>query len=67
MKDILQDIVAHTHALGFLSIVKVTSDEKTLVESMADDRSVILTASTNNPVAEFTGTFGMPNFAFKKS
>ena len=23
MKDILQDIVAHTHALGFLSIVKV--------------------------------------------
>ena len=61
MKDILQDIVAHTHALGFLSIVKVTSDEKTLVESMAEDRSVILTASTNNPVAEFTGTFGMPN------
>jgi hypothetical protein len=61
MKDILQDIVAHTHALGFLSLVKVTSDTNTTVESMAEDRSVILTASTNNPVAEFTGTFGMPN------
>ena len=61
MKDILQDIVAHTHALGFLSLVKVTSDTDTTVESMAEDRSVILTASTNNPVAEFTGTFGMPN------
>ena len=24
MKDILQDVVAHTHALGFLSLVKVT-------------------------------------------
>ena len=61
MKDILQDIVAHTHALGFLSLVKVTSDTDTTVESMSEDRSVILTASTNNPVAEFTGTFGMPN------
>jgi hypothetical protein len=28
---------------------------------MADDRSVILSAATASPVAEFTGTFGMPN------
>ena len=27
MKDILQDIVAHTHALGFLNIVKVNGDD----------------------------------------
>ena len=61
MKDILQDIVAHTHALGFLSLVKVTSDSDTSVESMADDRSVILSGATHTPVAEFSGTFGMPN------
>ena len=61
MKDILQDIVAHTHALGFLSLVKVTSDSDTSVESMADDRSVILSGAIHTPVAEFTGTFGMPN------
>ena len=61
MKDILQDIVAHTHALGFLSLVKVTSDSDTSVESMADDRSVILSGATHSPVAEFSGTFGMPN------
>jgi hypothetical protein len=24
MKDILQDIVAHTHSLGFLPLVKIT-------------------------------------------
>ena len=60
MKDILQDIVAHTHALGFLSIVKVTGEEKTTIDSMAEDRSVIMTATTHNAtVAE--GTFGMPN------
>jgi hypothetical protein len=62
MKDILQDVVAHTHSLGFLSIVKVTNtDSATTVESMADDRSVILSAATHSPVSEFEGTFGMPN------
>jgi len=61
MKDILQDIVAHTHALGFLSLVKITNNDDTAIESMAEDRSVILSATTHSPVAEFTGTFGMPN------
>ena len=61
MKDILQDIVAHTHALGFLSLVKVSNDEGTTIDSMAEDRSVILSAETHSPVGEFEGTFGMPN------
>ena len=47
MKDILQDIVAHTHALGFLNIVKVNGDDaQTGIDSMAEDRSVILQANT---------------------
>lgn len=63
MKDILQDVVAKTHSLGFLSLVKVSSDESsTTVESMAEDRSVILSANTKNKVAEFgANIFGMPN------
>ena len=62
MKDILQDIVAHTHSLGFLPLVKITgADDSTTIESMADDRSVIVTATAHKPVAEFSGTFGMPN------
>ena len=61
MKDILQDVVAHTHALGFLSLVKVSNEESTAIDSMADDRSVILSGSTHNNVSEFVGTFGMPN------
>ena len=47
MKDILQDIVAHTHALGFLSLVKVTNEEGTQIDSMAEDRSVILSAEAH--------------------
>ena len=62
MKDFLQDLVAHTHSLGFLPLVKVTASNKdTVIESMAEDRSVILNAKTHTPVSNFEGTFGMPN------
>ena len=61
MKDILQDIVAHTNKLGFLNIVKVTgTDTKTLIDSMADDRTVILYAETKDPQQAMVGTYGMP-------
>lgn len=61
MKDILQDIVSHTHSLGFITTLKVTAEDKTVIESMADDRSVIMTAVTHSPVGEFSGIFGMPD------
>jgi len=62
MKDILQDIVAHTYQLGIISLVKITGNNgETLVESMAEDRSVIISAKTVEPVTEFDGIFGMPN------
>jgi hypothetical protein len=62
MKDILQDLVAHTHSLGFIPLVKISStDADTEIEAMAEDRSVIVNAKTKEPVAEFEGIFGMPN------
>ena len=62
MKDFLQDLVSHTHSLGFLPLVKISASEKeTAIESMAEDRSVILNAKTHNPVDALEGTFGMPN------
>jgi len=62
MKDFLQDLVAHTHSLGFLPLVKISATEKeTSIESMAEDRSVILNAKTHTAVDNFEGVFGMPN------
>jgi hypothetical protein len=44
-----------------LNIVKVTGTEgKTLIDSMADDRSVIMYAETAAPQPDMIGTFGMP-------
>ena len=62
MKDILQDLVAHTHSLGFIPLVKVSSENgETSIEAMAEDRSVIVQGKTKKPVTEFDGVFGMPN------
>ena len=62
MRDHLLDIVKNTHGLGGISLVKVIgTDTDTAIESLAEDRSVIVQGKLNSPVAEFIGTFGMPN------
>ena len=60
MKDILQDIVSHTHSLG-LGLLKITTEEETVINSLADDRSIILFAQTKDRVDDFDGVFGMTN------
>ena len=62
MKDHLQDIVQHTHGLGVIDLVKIVgTDSETLLEAIAEDRSVIVQAKFKGIVADFIGTFGMPN------
>ena len=62
MKDHLLDIVQHTHGLGVIDLVKITgTDSETQLEALAEDRSVIVQAKFKGVVAEFVGTFGMPN------
>lgn len=62
MKDILQDVVKHTHSLGFIDLVKIVGDDKkTEMDAMAEDRSVVVKAEFKNSVNEMQGTFGMPN------
>lgn len=62
MKDHLQDIVAHTHSLGLIDLVKITgTSTETKLDAVANDRSVILSATFNGVIPEFIGTFGMPN------
>jgi hypothetical protein len=62
MRDHLLDIVRNTYGLGTIETVKITgTDTETTIEANAEDRSVIIQAKTNTPVAEFIGVFGMPN------
>ena len=64
MRDHLLDIVKNTYGLGNIDLVKITGTaEETGIEALAEDRSVIVQAKLNGPVAEFVGTFGMPNLS----
>lgn len=61
MQDLLKDIVSHTHSLGFLDIVKITgTTEKTQIDSMSENRTVILFGETHTPHPDMIGVFGMP-------
>jgi hypothetical protein len=68
MKDNLLDLVQHTFDLGCIDLIKVTgTDADTVVNGVAEDKSVILEAQFANPVADFIGTFGMPNLGKLKT
>jgi hypothetical protein len=63
MQDHLLDIVKHALPIG-IELVKVTGTKtETTINSIAEDRSVIVEAKFKAPVAEFNGVFGMPNLA----
>ena len=64
MKDHLLDLVSHTHDLGSIELVKIVGDDKeTVISGLAEDRSIVLEGKLTNPVADFIGTFGMPNLS----
>ena len=64
MKDHLLDLVQHTFDLGCIDLIKITGTEtETVIDGMAEDRSVVVQAKFLNPVPDFIGTFGMHNLS----
>ena len=62
MRDHLLDLVEHTYDLGCIDLVKITGDDKnTVIAGLAEDKSLIVNGEFAGPVADFIGTFGMPN------
>ena len=60
MRDILKDIVKHTHSLGIIQAAKVTTDaDGTTIDAMDDERTVVLRGKMHQPVPEFEGKFGL--------
>ncbi len=64
MRDHLLDLVEHTFDLGCIDLVKITgTDRETVIDGLAEDRSVVVQGRFLAPVPEFIGMFGMPNLA----
>ena len=68
MRDYLLDLVEHTFDLGCIDLVKIVGDDKTTqIVALAEDQSVVVLGNYHNPVADFIGTFGMPNLGKLKT
>ena len=68
MRDYLLDLVEHTYDLGCIDLIKIVGDDKTTeIVGLAEDLSVVIRGNFHNPVADFVGTFGMPNLGKLKT
>jgi len=68
MKDNLQDLIQYTHGLGIIDLVKIVGTaQETQISAIAEDKSVVINGTTKTPVADFIGTFGMPNLTKLKT
>ena len=68
MKDNLLDLIEYTHGVGIIDLVKINGTATlTEINAIADDKSVIVSGTTKTPVADFIGTFGMPNLGKLKT
>lgn len=68
MKDQLQDLIQHTFSLGCIDLIKINgTDKETQIAAVAENKSVIISGSFKNPMADFIGTFGMPNLSKLKT
>jgi len=54
IKDILKDVLKHTHGLGIFVMVKITGDvEKATIETVDADKTVIFKGETHQPYPDF--------------
>lgn len=68
MKDNLLDLIQHTHGLGVIELIKVVgTDKETQISALSEDKSVVVMGVFNTPIADFIGTFGMPNLGKLKT
>ena len=68
MKDYLLDLIQHTHGLGVVELVKIEGTAtETKVAAYAEDKSVVVYGTFTSPIADFQGTFGMPNLSKLKT
>lgn len=64
LSEVLTDILAQTHSLGFIEMMKVESDDnETKIAAIADSKSVVVYGTLKSPLAELSGTIGLSRMA----
>lgn len=68
MKDYLLDLIEHTQGLGVVELIKVEGTaQETKITALGEDKSVVIFGTFKQPIADFIGTFGMPNLSKLKT
>ena len=68
MKDNLLDLIQHTNGLGVVDLIKIVgTDQETKINALAEDKTVVINGAFKTPIAEFIGTFGMPQLGTLKT
>lgn len=68
MKDFLKDLIDHTSDLGGIELIKITgTDQETQFNAVAEKKTVIVSGTFKQSIADFAGVFGMPNLGKLKT
>jgi hypothetical protein len=64
LSEVLTDILAQTHGLGFIEMMKIDSSAtETTIAAINDDKSVVAYGTLNSPLTELDGVVGLSRMA----
>lgn len=64
LAEVLSDVLAHTHGLGFIEMMKIESNAtETKVAAIDESKSVVVYGTLKNPLTELDGTVGFSRMA----
>ncbi len=64
LAEVLTDVLAHTHGLGFIEMIKIKSDSaETEIAAIDESKSVIIKGVLKSPLTELEGTIGFSRMA----
>jgi len=64
LSEVLTDILAQTHGLGFIEMMKIDSSAtETTIAAINDDKSVVVFGKLNSPLTELEGVVGLSRMA----
>ena len=64
ISEVFTDILTHTHGLGFIEMVKITTEgDETKIEAIDDNKTVVVYGKFNDAVEELEGVIGLSRMA----
>jgi len=64
LAETLTDVLAHTHGLGFIEMMKIDSDSsETKISAIDDAKSVVINGTLKSPLSQLEGTVGLSRMA----